>query len=157
MSVTSKLVVRHRIEDSGTVETANQGSATDLSVNKNYPDGNAAGEVNEGFADDHSIVGAGSKSYDLDAGTIIGLRNVAIGVLVKVVTISIKNKSAANALTLDGNFFGLTTDAVSIPKGGEFVINYGDDGETVTAATKDTITVNGTDVDYELRVDGRTA
>lgn len=130
--------------DSGTAKhTVNESVRIDLT------DGIGANQANNIFADDFTISGAGTQTYDLAGGITNALGSTLTFTAIKAILI--ENTGAA-ALTYGGGanpflgFVGGATHTISIPVGGSLLLtDPSAAGQAVTAGTGDTITLSGTD------------
>jgi len=107
-------------------------------------DGTGANQVDKLHTDVATIAASGSQDYDLDGGLVDGFGDSQTFTAVKLLVV--RNTSATAEINVGGNFLFSTDNTPTIPPGGELYLKLPSAaGETVTAATKDTITINNED------------
>lgn len=116
---------------------------------KTFSHGSGADQANNVFADDFSITGASTQTYDLAGGLTNSLGQALTFTAIKALIIV---NTGAAALTYGGGgapflgWLGDATDEITIPAGGLLVLTDPTAaGQPVTAATGDLITIGGTD------------
>lgn len=155
MSYTANFSVTGGITESQTFQLGAPKSTANLNNNRNYTAGSGSNQVNLGFSYTETLAPAGSTTHVLSDGTTKTLLKED-GTFTAVKHILIKNTGDTNALTVSGNFFGISTEDIDIGPGGHIDIDYGTgSGEAVTATTKDDVTLASTGgTSYSIEIAG---
>ncbi|MGC4252434.1 MAG: hypothetical protein QM605_13490 [Sphingobium sp.] len=115
---------------------------------RSFANGVGAGQANNIFADEFSISGAGTQTYDLAGGIANALGQVLTFTAIKALVLV---NTGTAALTYGGGsnpflgWLGDASDEIVIPAGGMLTLTDPTaEGQAVTPSTGDIITIGGT-------------
>lgn len=154
-TISGRSRLRISVASAGTNELASQSASITRDIRLTFPNGTDDDDIDSSFSDEGTLEAATPISYDLDAGALDGPLGTE-QTFAEVVQILVRNTGDTNDMEVKGNFLG--DEIRTIPPGGLEYLYFGPDGDGVTAATKDTITIESTlGTDYEVLVTGRSA
>ena len=144
LSALVKLMLKsHQVKDQALKDPK---SDVDLSWEQSFTPGTGSGQVSKEFDDERTLADAASENLDL-AGGVTDAFGVAV-TFTKIKVLAIKNKSAAQTLSVGGaaslgfiGWVGDPTDIIKIGPGAMALLICDPAGVTVTAATGDLLKV----------------
>jgi len=152
MSYTGKVKASVDVSGSGSNELATINGNINVSNSQSFTAGTGSGNIDAVLTDGNTLASSGSETYDLD-GSLTGALGESFA-FSKVKSVFVRNTGATNALTLSGDFLGLT-ESITVPAGGCFLLDLGAAGISVTASTGDEIVIaSASGTTYEIIIVG---
>jgi hypothetical protein len=151
----STLSIKNNSFGSGSYELSTRKAEYKHSFSKTLAAGSGASQIDFVMTADGTIGAGSSVTWDLDDGTAIKDLFENLGAFATVKKIIVENTGTTNALTISGDFCGISTQTISLPAGGIFLWYFGASGKAVTTTTADEITLASTSgTNYEIVVEG---
>lgn len=132
----------------------NTGNITE-NIQVTIAEGTGAGQGDASYSFTETLAPAGSTDFDLDDSTSVGNIFGDDTAYAKINSLMIQNTGDTNALTVSGDFLGLSTDSETVEPGGIYFRYFGTAARTVVATTADVVTVASTGgTTYKLTLTG---